>query len=56
MKVALTAGSEEFPHLEEVINNIDAKFDQFAENNRISFDGFKAGPGKCRLPRHQHTC
>mmetsp|Transcript_10197 Transcript_10197/g.42038 ORF Transcript_10197/g.42038 Transcript_10197/m.42038 type:complete len:583 (-) Transcript_10197:119-1867(-) len=41
IKAALTKGVEEFPHLEEVVNNIDDKFAVFAQaNGRCTFDGF----------------
>ena len=42
LKAALQRGVEEFPHLEEVINNIDAKFDAFADKatGKCTFEGF----------------
>ena len=42
IKSALTKGVEEFPHLEEVVNNIDDKFAAFADDTgRCSFEGFE---------------
>jgi NADH:ubiquinone reductase (non-electrogenic) len=45
VKAALAGGVAEFPHLEEVINNIDSKFAAHADDAarmRCSFEGFKA--------------
>jgi NADH:ubiquinone reductase (non-electrogenic) len=43
VKAALAGGVEEFPHLEEVINNIDDKFAAHADaGERCTFEGFKA--------------
>ena len=43
VKAALAGGVEEFPHLEEVINNIDASFVKHADasTNRCTFVGFE---------------
>lgn len=41
IKAALASGVEEFPHLEEVINNIDDEFAAFCKpNGKCSFEGF----------------
>jgi len=44
VKAALVGGVAEFPHLEEVVNNIDAVFSTHADakTGRCSFEGFKA--------------
>lgn len=44
IKAALEGGVAEFPHLEEVINNIDDKYATHADapGGRCSFEGFKA--------------
>ena len=43
VKAALATGIEEFPHLEEVINNIDEAFDKHSDpsTKKLSFEGFK---------------
>jgi len=43
IKGALSRGVEEFPHLEEVINNIDDKFAAYAnpDTGKCSFEGFQ---------------
>ena len=41
IKAALTSGIEEFPHLEEVVNNIDEEYAAFAKSNgKMGFQGF----------------
>jgi NADH:ubiquinone reductase (non-electrogenic) len=44
VKAALVGGVAEFPHLEEVVNNIDEVFSTHADakTGRCSFEGFKA--------------
>mmetsp|Transcript_8228 Transcript_8228/g.20796 ORF Transcript_8228/g.20796 Transcript_8228/m.20796 type:complete len:612 (+) Transcript_8228:214-2049(+) len=41
LKAALSSGKAEFPHLEEVVNNIDTSFETYAVDGRVNFPQFK---------------